>query len=310
MPCSFSLRRCLGVIPLLRFTSLILGCACAAVALTGCVAYQPRPLDTTHELDMLRHTEVVPVTMEHAALGAGQGGSRTPAFDATDGLSEPEVVAIALSLNPELRATRAKIGEASAGLISAGIWPNPEVGVGWRGGIGGASGYTLDADLLFELLRPGERDVRHNVATARTDEARAEMVAAEYRVAADARQRWLAVLAAEQVAVLLNEEVNLRNRAVELVQRKRGLGEATELDLAAASLEAAEVRRERRRADAELETARRELNRSLGLPPSYKLPLTDSGKPIHVVVYDDVDRCTTSRGTTISTAACWAGGRS
>lgn len=269
-----------------RFAISILGCACSAVALTGCVAYQPRPLDPARELDSLRQAQVAPVTMEHAALGTGPELPTLP-FDATDGLSEPEVVAVALSRNPELRAARSKIGEANAALISAGLWPNPEVGVGWRGGSGGASGYTLDADFLFELLRPGERDGRRNVATARTDEARAEMVAAEHRVAAEARQRWLAVLAAEQVAALLNEEVTLRNRAVELVRRKRELGEATELEFAAASLEAAEVRRERRRAEADLETARRELNRSLGLPPTYKLPLTASGRPIHVVVYDE-----------------------
>jgi len=141
--------------------------------------------------------------------------------------------------------------------------------------------------VLFELTRLGERAAQRGVATAHLDEVSSDSLAEEYRVVGDARQRWLAVLAAKQVANLFDAEKALRDRAVQIVQERRRLGEANELEVAASRLEAAEVGREARRAEGELATARCELNRVLGLPPDYELILSDIDKPLHVVLFND-----------------------
>ncbi len=163
------------------------------------------------------------------------------------------------------------------------------IGANWRPGISGAPGYTLDADLLVDLLKFWERSARKGAAEAQIKEAGAGIIAEEWRVVADVRTQRLTVLSLEQSISLLDEEVTLRESILDLVKRRRAIGDGTELDVSASELELAELRRDRRKTQAELETARRELNRLLGLPPGYSLKLTDSGKPIAITVYDDLE---------------------
>ena len=258
-----------------------------ALGVAGCAKYTPAPLDPHRELAALRDRSVSGFVVERAAPGY----ERTPAqfsFDPSDGLSEAEVVAVGLTLNPELRAKRLEIGEARSLLIAAGVWPNPEVGVAWRGGIAGASGSAVEADALFELLRLGERSARKEAATARIEEVRADIVAEEYKTVAEVRsQRW-AVLAAHQSVRLLEEEAGLRERARDLVRQRRKVGEGTELEISVSELELAEIRRDLRKAQGELEAQQRQLNRLLGLPPGYSLRLTEAGQPLAIMVFEDV----------------------
>jgi outer membrane protein, multidrug efflux system len=82
--------------------------------------------------------------------------------------------------------------------------------------------------------------------------------------------------------------VVLREQALGLVRRAREMGEGNELDISAAELELAEIRRDERRSETDLELARRALNQILGLPPSFALPLTDAEAPLKVTLFEDV----------------------
>jgi len=273
------------MLDLLRWTAL----GVAALAAASCVSYEARPLDPAAELLALKRRDVADVVVEHARPGEELGRAATAEFDPSDGLDERELVAVALTLNPDLGARRLEIGAARALLVEASLWPNPQLGVAWRPGIGGAAGHTLDVDLLLALLRPGGRAARADAATARVEEARAEIVAAEWALVRDVRVRRLDVFARERDVALLEETVELRGRALALVRRGRELGETKELDVSAAELELAEVRRDLRRAQSELETARRELNRAVGLPPDRALRLTAPAAPLAVTVFEDVE---------------------
>lgn len=258
-----------------------------ALGMAGCAKYTPAPLDPGRELADLRGRSVSGFVVERAAPGQQREAAPTP-FDSSDGLDEAEVVAVALTLNPALRARRLEMGEARSLLIAAGIWPNPEVGLAWRGGIAGASGSAVEADALFELLRLGERPVRKEAAQARIEEVRADIVAEEYRTVAEVRsQRWT-LLAAHQWMKLLEEEAALRERALQLVRQRRQVGEGTELDVSLSELELAEIRRDLRKAQGQLEAQRGQLNRLLGLPPEYALRLTESTRPLTITVYEDL----------------------
>lgn len=261
----------------------IAGC----LLLTSCATYQPEPLVPSDELTRLSGVTIEGVTVQHARPGDGDESPQR-LLDVTDGLNESELASIALSLNPGLKAKRLEAGLAEALVLSAGLLPNPKIGVGWRPGLGNSSGYTADAALLVELLAPGERDARVDAATARSATVHAEVLATEWRVVSETRLSWLAVLSAEQGIDLLTEEVRLREQAVAHLRSRRELGEGTELDVVAAELELAQIQRDLRLATADLATSRRSLNAMLGLPPDHRLELTGSGKPLAITVFEDL----------------------
>lgn len=274
---------------------LLIGILSTALAVvgSGCASYSREPLAPQAELsaalgggDLSRLEMRAPAGFTDKAAGS---------FDPTDGLNEAEVVAIALTLQPALQVKRAEIGEADSLLIDAGLWPNPEVSFGLRPGIG-IGGTQIDAEMLFELLRYRERSTRESIAKARIDQVKAEIAAEEYRVVGEVRAQWLAVLVAEQSLALFQDEIKLRQRAVDLATQRRNLGDETALNVSLAELELAELGRDVRRSQTLLDTARRELNRRMGLPPKFPLRLSDSGKPLTVTVYEnlietDIQRC-------------------
>ena len=257
-----------------------------AIVVSGCVSYAPHPLIPDDELAALRSAGLDGLVVEHAAPGDGQVSSQHP-FDITDGLDESELVAVALTLNPELRARRLEIGEAEALLVGAGLLPNPEIGVAWRTGIGSADGHSVDADLLMDILQPWQREARVDVATAHLDAVRAEIVADEWRLVRETRLRLLDLRSAVQVAETLDDAVGIRVRMLDLANRSRDAGESTDLDASAAELELAETQRDQRFARADVATARRELNAVLGLPPEYELDISDAGMPDVITVFSD-----------------------
>lgn len=264
---------------MVRFSSatVLIGLACIGA---GCARYQARPLDREATLEELRATRLEGMVVKRSALD--QRGLAMPQLDLADGLSEEEVVSIALTLNPDLKAKRLEIGEAQSLLVAAGIWPNPELGVSVGHGIGGASGYTVGMDLLFELLRPNERSARKQAAQAQVDAKRAEVAAEEFRLATEARTGLLNVLAAEASVSQLTQATTLRQRVADLLRERREAGDVTELERSAAEMELGQVQRELREARREVANARRDLNRLMGLPPDYVLQLTDAGKPLEI----------------------------
>jgi outer membrane protein, heavy metal efflux system len=259
----------------------VIACLSASALLAGCVSYSPRPLDPSAELAAL-NARALPFDRFVRTVPATDSASDNTRFDASDGLNDRELMALAVSMYPDLQVARAALGETEALLIGAKTLPNPEFGVGFGAGILGNPGFKLDTDLLFELLRPGERDARVGVAAATIAASRADILVREYEVAAGVRRTTFEVLVVEQVAAIFDEEAGLRSRAVEIVRRRRDIGEANELDIAVAELELMEIQRDRRLAKVELDQARLALNRAVGLPPEFSLPLEQSGKSIDI----------------------------
>jgi len=264
-------------------TTFLLSLALPTI-LAGCVTYEPKPLDPRAELAALerRQPPAQPVVLQRLRPDAPDA----PPFDISNGWSDAELMALAVTLNPELQAARASIGEAEALLVAANTLPNPEFGVGFGAGLPGTSGFKLDTALLFELLKPGERDARRAVASARIAMTRAQVLAKEYEIAAETRATEFTVLVAERSIEFLDAELELRKQAAELVDRRRSLGEANALDVSAVELDLVEVRRERRRAALELAEARLALNRILGLPSNCDIDLEESRKPLAIPLLD------------------------
>lgn len=262
------------------------GVLALTLGLGSCVTYRSRPLVPEDELATLRAQTVDSLRIEHVRLGEER--EHAAAFDSSDGLDDAELVAVALTGNPALRSKRLEIGEAQSLLVSAGIWPNPELDLFARPGIGKNTTTGFGLDLLFALLRPDERAAKRAVAEARVATTRAEIVAEELRLAWEVRRARIGVLAAEQMVRFFEQELDLRGQAATLVKQQRELGEATEMDVALVDLDRVAVQRQAREAQTVYERERRTLNQALGLPPSYELPLAGLGKPLAFTIYDDL----------------------
>jgi len=259
-----------------------------ALLAAGCATYRPDPLRPEAEAMALDRQDLATLVPQRSTPCEGPAAPGGAPFDLSDGLNEAEVIAVALTLNPDLRVKRLESGGAQAQLIQAGLWPNPEIAIAWRPGVGGATGAAVDADFLLEVLRSSKRAARKDAAAAGLTQVQAEIVAAEWELVAQVRRQRLAVLAGEQTLALLDEEATLRDRALETARRRRQVGEGTEVDISATELETVEVRRDRRKAETELASARRELNHLLGLPSGYTLCLSESGKPLAVTAFNDL----------------------
>ncbi|HKE01731.1 MAG TPA: TolC family protein, partial [Planctomycetota bacterium] len=120
--------------------------------------------------------------------------------------------------------------------------------------------------LWWELLPPGSRDARRGLAGAIRAATDAEIAAAEWAVAADARTSWIELARAERA-------VDLADRAEDLAEETRSFGRsmldrgaATEPEVAVLELDVATAHRDAAAARGARSIARERLATAAGLP--------------------------------------------
>ena len=241
-----------------------------AFAATGCAGYQAKPivpLEVIRELQQVRLPAAPPPTPavpDGAALG----------FDLTDGMSPDEAVAVALVLNPEIRAFRRERGVAEGELIAAGLFPNPELLLRWlhiENVTRSLATAGLDIGLNWAPPRPGERAARQARARARIEEVRAQIAAEEWALAAGVRRAHAAVWVADERLRFVDASLRLQERVRQFLRDKLALGDISRIDANLLELGYAEAVRERAAIAGERDRARLELNTLLGLPPGADL---------------------------------------
>lgn len=245
-----------------------------AIAVTGCATFQPKPLvpqDVLRQLQEIRVETLRPVDTVPPTTGPQPG-----TFDTTDGLSATEAVAVALFLNPDIRAFRRERGVAEGELIAARLLPNPELQLTWMyienftrslatGGVG--------VSLNWAPPRPGERSARIGRAEARIGSVHAQIAQEEWRLAAEVRKAYVGLWAAQGRLRLVGAAVALQERLLRFLRDKRELGDASRLEVNLLELEYVERRRELQAILNEEQRARLEFNRIVGLPPQALVPL-------------------------------------
>ena len=246
--------------------------AVLALSAGGCAGYVPKPIAEREVLQQLQA-----VRLEALRSASTPETPRTD-FDPTDGLSSDEAVAVALFLNPELRAFRKERGVAEGELIAAGLLPNPQLQVTWlfvQGITKGLGTSGWDVGLNWAPPRPGERGAKVARAQARIEEVRAQVAGEERRLATEVRKAYATLGAAEQRIRLVDASMALQERLRKLVQDKLAVGDASRLDANVVELDYAERRREQAALLNDRERARLDLNRLLGLPPTIAVVLQD-----------------------------------
>jgi outer membrane protein TolC len=236
---------------------------------SGCKSYDPKPVS---EVEILRELQAIRLETLHP-VSAGEpakGDTGPPRFDPVRGLAPDDAVAVALYLNPELRAFRLERGVSEGELVAAGVLPNPNLQVSYlfldtfTKSLGtSAFGFGLN----WSPPRPGEVGAKQARAEARIEEVRAQVAGAEWLLASDVRKAYVALWAAGERLRVFDASLRLRERIRNFVRSKRELGDANKLDLNLVEIEYVDAVRERAAAANEHERVQLELNRLLGLPP-------------------------------------------
>ncbi len=228
------------------------------LALGGCIPYEAAPL------------ERAPILAPSAAVLDGAIGPIA---------SVATLDRLVLRYNPDLAASRARLGIGQAQILQTGILPNPQVTASYPfyiSGPNGSDGFGLGLaqDVRSIILRPTKREVATNAAAT----VRASLLWQEWQTIGKARLLYVDLVMGEQAAKViarnrkfLNERFDQTNAAI-----KKGNGALATLspDLVASS--------EIQKADddlARLQLSRRhQLNALLGLAPDAPLRLASEIK--------------------------------
>ena len=248
----------------------VAGMVALGVVLGGCASFQPKPIVPREVLRELQRVRL------ERLQSAPSVESPAPGFDLGDGISSDEAVAIALVLNPAIRAFRKERGVAEGEVVAAGVLPNAELEIAWlfiENFTKSLATSGFDVRLRWSPPRPGERAARRAQAEARLGAVRAQIADEEWRLAADARKAHATLWGAEERRRLADAALALQERVRRFIRDKRALGDASRLEANLIELEYVETRREREEIVADEERTRQAFNQALGLPPLAMVPL-------------------------------------
>ncbi|MCA8940428.1 MAG: TolC family protein [Planctomycetes bacterium] len=149
-----------------------------SLALTGCVSYQPWPLEAAEELNHW------PEAQRQIAEAHG--------LNLSDGLSFFEAQTLGVWFNPELVLKRAEAGIERANADNAGLWEDPSLRLDGSKLLESAD-KPWSAALGIGLTIPifGRLGLEKQVAEHRLNQAQLEVLAAEWSLQIELWQRWL-----------------------------------------------------------------------------------------------------------------------
>jgi cobalt-zinc-cadmium efflux system outer membrane protein len=249
----------------MRRTIAILG----ILAVAGCAARSP--------YDRAYVSRTLEERTGHALEAAPLPGSETlpPAVVLENGLSEDEAVAVALWNNAQFRADMADLAVARAGLIDAGLLPNPLLSYLHLFGVKGQEGYILwPLDALIQRPR--------KMAAAKLDVERvaARLVQAGLWLSRDVLVAYAELDLAQTAAKIADEEAGLRGEMADIAAARLRSGEISGLEATAARVAGFQAQESALYAARDVQTARARLSAILGWgEPSRSFELTPGPAP-------------------------------
>jgi len=237
-----------------RLTPLVL--TGSLVASSACVASDPR-FGAAHVREELHRQ----VASSAPALAEPMAATWPPDVDPADGIDEREAVELALWNNPGFQEALAATGFSQADLAQAGLLPNPALSVLFPLG---PKQLEFAVGLPFDVLwlRP------RRLALARREAERVVqlVVQAGLDLVRDVRVASADLALARDEARLAEQSLSLRTELAEIAQRRLEMGDASELEAAAARLDTYRAREEAQRADFAADRALRLWRQLLGPP--------------------------------------------
>jgi outer membrane protein TolC len=246
------------------------GPALALLLLAGCASYTPRPLATSPSDSDIAALSRDAATIDRPYLKPANVDLAAP-------LDDNAIAVIAVLNNPDLKAMRTKAGVADAQVFSARLLPDPTFSLGLGGILSGpdpfseiASGLGLD----LNALRTGK--VRRQAAEAQAKQVRLDLAWAEWQTAGQARLQAVRIRRLQGAIDLLRIDDAAAQSLLGRNLRAAARGDVASTSVEAVRTDAVATADKLRTAEHDLDAARLELVKLLGLPPETQLRLAPS----------------------------------
>ena len=178
---------------------IVAGCASLV---SGCAVYHSRPLPSGPDL-----ARAPALTVPAGNLGVP--GLKPEPLDPAQGLTETNVVTLAVVDNPQLKALRLQAGVARAQLLEAGLLPDPQISAG----LSKSSFFTgYSATLSEEVRALITRGAAKEASRAHLKQVNLDILWQEWQVAERARELYIETQALAEVRGALDRQRRLLGR--------------------------------------------------------------------------------------------------
>jgi len=252
------------------------GPALALLLLAGCASYTPRPLATAPS-----NSDIAALSRDAATIDRPY--LKPANIDLAAPLDDNAIAVIAVLNNPDLKAMRTKAGVSDAQVFAARLLPDPTFSLGFGKLLAGpdplneiAGGLGLD----LNALRTGK--VRRQAAEAQAKQVRLDLAWAEWQTAGQARLQAVRIRRLDVAIGLLTVDVGRAQSLLDRNLRAAARGDVASTNVQAVRADAVATADKLRTTERDLDAARLELVKLLGLPPKTMLRLAPSpeGDPV------------------------------
>lgn len=251
----------------------------AAMSLAGCATYAPLPLGRGDGAASVGQLSASTASMPQPAQASHR-------FDLSDGIDVTELAMLAVANSPALKVDRANLGIAQAQAFTAGLLPDPQIGLGQdfprSAGPGLVTAFNLG--ITEDITALLTRSSKVAAARGRLRQVNLDLLWSEWQTVAQAR------LLFDQVTMLRAQHKRLQREMDALVpvgrfvQMALNVGNLT-YDTASAGLNAEAVTRTQlTQTTVQLHQAESDLHVLIGLTPDAPIDLV--GSPYRVVPTD------------------------
>ena len=240
------------------------------VLLAACATYAPAPLAA--DSDVLRPPDQALLSREAAAI---ERPYLTPTtIDLTAPLDTNAVATIAVIANPDLKAQRLRAGVADAQAFSARLLPDPTFSLGASDVVAGPDPFLDIASALgLDINALHTRSVQIAQAQANARQVRLDFAWAEWQTAGQARLQAARIIALERRETLAQQSRDAARSLLDRTLRAAGRGDLSVDQVQAERVAAFDSEDRLRTIQRDLNAARFELAKLLGLPPETPLRL-------------------------------------
>lgn len=249
------------------FARLLILCLLVPL-LAGCAGFQPKPISTSDtvaalEARTLDNTKLRDFIQRNIAQDAASWPPKS--WDLT------LLTLAAFYYHPDVDVARAKWGVAEASIVTAGMRPNPGLGVSAQQNAiepGGVKPWAFFWNLDIPVETAGKRGYRIAQARHLSEAARLNLADTAWKAYSRVRSSLVTLYAARESTTLLQEQETLQADIVKLLEHRFAMGEISQPEVTQARITHQQTLLALRESQRQESQARVELASAIGLPNS------------------------------------------